>query len=251
MGGPEDRELLAHQNASARGRYSEAWLTKALGYALAADPAAAGSFARTLILALEPLHEPPPARLLSSPEEPFRGGLVGQRNRLADLYLHSKDGKYGLLIEAKLGASCSYKQIPDYLRLRPSRIGLADDARLEVAVLAARSLALPASRPRARWLGCATWQEIVDELEAIPFDDADRALRWRTLPERYRHPRGFGTPRKINLPAASALDSSVIAIVAAAREASNGTLRVRPVPWNPSASPSCASGLRARRCVSS
>ena len=233
LGGSAARELIAFEKAAVRGGYSEPWLTKAIGYALAADKTAAGSFARVIVGALEPMREPPPSRLLSLPEAPFQGGFVGQRNRLADLFLQDANGGYGLLIEAKLGSSCSWKQIPDYLMLRPSRLGLRNDAKLEVAVLGARALAVPADRARARWLGCATWQEIVDDLEAVEFADAERALRWRELLRRYRHPRGFGTPRRVNLPPTSALDSSVVQIVAAARKATNGKLRVRAVPWNP------------------
>lgn len=239
-----DREFDAYEKAFDRGRYSESWLTKAVGYALAADEYAAGSFARTLVLTLEPMRVAPPARLRSTPEEPFRGGMAGQRSRRADLFLRSADGSYGLLIEAKRGAGCSWQQIPDYVRLRPSRVGLRADAQLEVALLATRSLALPTSRSRAGWLGCATWQEIVDELEDIQFSDAARTARWRALLNRYRHVRGFGTRRRINLPPASTLDSSVVRVVAAAREASKGSVRARAVPWN--ATPTSQSVVRKR-----
>jgi hypothetical protein len=200
---------------------------------LAADELAAGSFAREIVLALDPDRKPPPGRLLSIPEAPFEGGVAGQRNRFADLFFRDTEGTYGLLIEAKLGASASWKQIPDYVKVCSSQLGLRDDAQLEVAVLAARALALPAGRARARWLGCATWQEIVDKLERIEFADEDRAKRWQVLLKRYRHPRGFGTPRRVNLPPASILDSSVVQIVAAAREASMERSRVRAVPWSP------------------
>lgn len=227
-----DQEFAAYDNATARGRRSEPALTKAIGYALRADAAAAGSFARTLVCSLEPLRDRPPARLKATPEAPFMAGLVGQRNRLADLFLWSAEERYGLLIEAKLGASCSWKQIPDYLKLRARDLtGLPADAKLEVAVLASRSLALPASRQRAQWLGCATWVEILDELEEIQFSDADRADRWCRLLKHYRHDRGFGTTRGVNLPPANTLDSGVLVIVRAARTASKGTLRVRAVPW--------------------
>jgi hypothetical protein len=231
--GSGERERVAFEQAVARGRYSEPWLTKALGYALASDAEAAGSFARVIVSALDPARRSTPSELLSTPEAPFTGGLVGQRERLADLFLRDESRTYGLLIEAKLGASCSWKQIPDYLRMRPSRLGLREDANVEVVVLAARSLALPASRARARWLGCATWQEVVDDLEGIEFADQERALRWHQLLARYRHARGFGTPRRVHLPPASTLDSSVVQIVAAATTASMGSLRVRAVPWNP------------------
>jgi hypothetical protein len=233
VGSSCEHERRAFENATVRGRYSERWLTKAIGYTLAADELAAGSFAREIVLALEPERKPPPARLLSIPEARFEGGLAGQRNRFADLFFRDTKGTYGLLIEAKLGASASWKQIPDYVKVRSSQLGLRGDAQLEVAVLAARSLALPAGRARARWLGCATWQEIVDDLERIEFADEDRAKRWQVLLKRYRHPRGFGTPRRVNLPPASILDSSVVQIVAVAGEASMGRSRVRAVPWSP------------------
>ncbi|MCP9491614.1 MAG: hypothetical protein MSC31_17325 [Solirubrobacteraceae bacterium MAG38_C4-C5] len=229
------KEHDAFEQARRRGRYSETWLTAAMRYALAADERAAGCFAGLVVQTLEPVRmTAPPERLQSSPqEEGFRGGALRQRGRRADFLFRNADGTYGLMIEAKLGAVLSAKQLPDYLRLRPAELGLRPDAELEVAVLAARSLAVSTSRARANWLGCATWQEVVDALVEIPFEDGDRSLRWAKLLERYRHDRGFGTRRGVNLPPASALDSSVVRIVAAACEASNGALRIRALPWGP------------------
>src|SRR4051812_28277753 len=139
-----DLELNAHEEATARGRRSETWLTKSLAYMLAADERTAGSFAQTVVRALDPQCDLPPPRLLARPEERFYAGLARQRERRADLFLWSADGMYALLVEAKLGAACSFKQIPDYVRLRPKDLGgLAGGARIYVALLASRSLALP------------------------------------------------------------------------------------------------------------
>jgi hypothetical protein len=137
---------------------------------------------REIVLTLEPNRKPPSVRLLSIPEQPFPGGVVDQRGWFADLFFRDAKRTYGLLIEAKLGARATWKQIPDYVKVRSSRLELRDDAQSRGSRNRhSLTLALPADRARARWLGCATWQEVVDELEGIEFADDERAKRWQEL----------------------------------------------------------------------
>lgn len=189
---------------------------------LASDPAAAQQFASTVVSAADPTAA---SNLPLGIKNEFRftAGVAGRRGRRGDLLLHDEQGEYGLVIEAKLGTQCHYKQIADYLSCRTDGLGLRDNAKLDVVLVASRALAphlgSRRTRRRDRWRGCVTWIEVFDGLSKVTFADPDGTCAWKKLLKHYRHRAGFGTASSTYLPANATLNAGIGTIVAAMRSA--------------------------------
>ena len=157
---------------------------------LAQDSGAAGEVARVIVGTIRRSSgfRLPPRELNCLPEEEF-ASRFNLRGRRADLVFY-KEGSYALVVEAKLLAPTSKKQVADYLNAPLKGFGQLEVPadRFYVALVANRAVEpkLPKMAKRGRWLGAGTWPELFLGLESVTFASEERKLRWMALLSHYR-----------------------------------------------------------------
>lgn len=231
-----DREIALYTKALALGNRRERALTEAMGAMLAADTAAAGRFARSIVSLLHPEQKSPPAKLYCEPEAWFSRGRIRISNRSADLFLWSPAGNYVLFVEGKLNAPTGRKQVADYINAPPPRWfpeAVDRNATVHVALIANKAL-VPRDRTKSnRWPGAITWIALLDELEKLDFAEHERAHRWRNL---LRHYDGIGAFRTAEVGTQDLVHTLNAVALSAVRDIDRALQRrggrARPLSWN-------------------